>query len=190
MSESQPFLVKSDSRIRTKIASVFWAMMAVVSICFIWLIFAIMMPAFSKSKALAHRAVCRTNLRELGVALIVYAKDYEKPLSFADNWSDVLLKDADISPKLFLCPGDDASEGKSSYAINHNAASQRFREIPPDMVLLFEVSPGPRRWNPSGGPESLTTEYHQGEGCNVLFADGSVQFVPANQLHTLRWTPD
>lgn len=48
----------------------------------------------------------------------------------------------------------------------------------------------PTRWNLSGGPEILTTRYHKGKGCNVLFADGHVEFVPAKKIPTLRWTAE
>ena len=58
---------------------------------------------------------------------------------------------------------------------------------PPDMVLLYETYPG---WNQAGGPEILTVENHQGDGCNVLFVDGHVAFVRQEDLPQLRWTSD
>ncbi|NLW85108.1 MAG: DUF4190 domain-containing protein [Phycisphaerae bacterium] len=142
---------------------------------------------------ITHRnvIVCSSNLSGLNTALIVYAAiENEGIIPNADVWCDVLVSEADVSPKSFICPSSDAVEGQSSYAINRNAAGKRLRDLPADMVLLFEVSPGPRRWNPSGGPESITTEHHRGKGCNVLFAGGSIRIVPAARIHTLRWTPD
>lgn len=58
---------------------------------------------------------------------------------------------------------------------------------PSDMVLLFETYPG---WNQSGGPEILTTDKHQGEGCNVLFVDLHIEFVQMKRLNNLKWKPD
>lgn len=46
-----------------------------------------------------------------------------------------------------------------------------------------------QRWNQVGGKEILTTEYHVGKGCHVLFADGTVKFVKTKDLETLRWEP-
>jgi hypothetical protein len=46
------------------------------------------------------------------------------------------------------------------------------------------------RWNQVGGPEILTTEYHDGEGCMVLFNNGRVDFVRAEQLGTLKWNAE
>ncbi len=40
----------------------------------------------------------------------------------------------------------------------------------------------------AGGPEILTVENHQGDGCNVLFVDGHVEFVRQAGLSQLRWT--
>ncbi len=56
------------------------------------------------------------------------------------------------------------------------------------MVVLFETHPG---WNQSGGPEILTTDNHQGEGCNVLLVDSHVEFVDTeHHLDNLKWKPD
>ncbi len=46
------------------------------------------------------------------------------------------------------------------------------------------------RWNQTGGPQLLTTENHKGEGCNVAFADGRVEFVKTDELSKLRWAVD
>jgi prepilin-type processing-associated H-X9-DG protein len=54
-------------------------------------------------------------------------------------------------------------------------------------VLLFETNNG---WNQSGGLELLTTENHRGEGCNVVFCDGHVEFIQAEDIDKLRWTAE
>lgn len=46
------------------------------------------------------------------------------------------------------------------------------------------------RWNQVGGPEILTTEYHDGEGCMVLFNNGRVDYVRTEQLGMLKWKPE
>jgi prepilin-type processing-associated H-X9-DG protein len=53
------------------------------------------------------------------------------------------------------------------------------------VVLLFESKP---RWNVVGGREILTTENHNGEGCNVAFVDTHVEFVQTEDLGSLKWT--
>ena len=52
------------------------------------------------------------------------------------------------------------------------------------VVLLFETKDG---WNQLGGPEILTTENHEGKGCNILLNDGTARFVKTDELSKLKW---
>jgi len=80
---------------------------------------------------------------------------------------------------------DPNAKNQCSYAINPNAKLDcRF---PAKTVLLFESNPG---WNQSGGPELSTTPNHGGKGCNVLFCDGHVEFVRAEDINNLQWTAE
>ena len=61
------------------------------------------------------------------------------------------------------------------------------KELPGDLVLLFESTPG---WNQRGGPDDVVTDRH-GEnkpGANIAFADGRVEFVKPEDIANLRWT--
>jgi prepilin-type processing-associated H-X9-DG protein len=79
------------------------------------------------------------------------------------------------------------TRGPCNYAINKNV-EELGTSSPPDMVLLFETNrPG---WCQDGGPEILTTNHHNGEGCNILFVDGHVEFVRTKDLNRLKWTPN
>ena len=145
---------------------------------------AILMPALSRTKGIAQRVVCGTNLQGLSMAMMVYGNDYDGKAPTADEWCDLLIQEADVSPKSFRCPA--APEGECHYALNNN-----FREIggrePARIVAMFESRPG---WNQAGGPELLTTEYHDGEGCNVAFGDGHTEFVKADRIDDLYWGPE
>lgn len=44
------------------------------------------------------------------------------------------------------------------------------------------------RWNQVGGAEDLTVDNHEGRGCNVLFGDGTVDWIKAEDIGKLRWT--
>ncbi len=127
---------------------------------------AILMPALSRTKGIAQRVVCGTNLKGLTIAMMVYANDYDDNVATADEWCDLLMRYADVSPKSFRCPS--ATEGECHYALNKNFRKMGIPE-PGRTVAMFESRPG---WNQAGGPELLTTEYHNGEGCNVAFGDG------------------
>ncbi len=145
---------------------------------------AILMPALNQTKKIAQRVVCGTNLKGLSVAMVVYANFYDDRLPTADKWCDLLTQEADVAPVSFRCPA--ATEGECHYALNKNFHKMRG----PDSartVLIFESRPG---WNQAGGPDLLTTEYHNGEGCNVAFADGHTEFVRTDRIDDLYWGPE
>ncbi|MHC5118277.1 MAG: type II secretion system protein [Planctomycetota bacterium] len=111
-----------------------------VVISIIAMLLAILMPALSKVKKIAQRVVCATNLKGLGTAQTVYSQDYEDAYAVQGkrgkhtwdwatdqfqnlnkNWSDdgtitigaslyLLVREADVSPKSFICPSGDESE--------------------------------------------------------------------------------
>jgi prepilin-type processing-associated H-X9-DG protein len=68
--------------------------------------------------------------------------------------------------------------------MNKNLENVDRKSAPPDMVLVFESSPG---WNQYGGPELLTTDNHKGDGCYVLFVDGHIEFIEKQNLDELKW---
>jgi len=126
------------------------------------------------------RLVCGTNVRGLVTAVAIYANDYDDDLPTADKWCDLLMAEADVDEKYFRCP--EQPKGSFSYALNKNLAS--FKSVPADIVLIFEADGGR---NAVGGPEMLTTERHKGEGCNVGFTNGYVEFVKTEDLGSLKW---
>ncbi len=148
------------------------------------LMLAILMPALARARAIAQRKVCATNMSGLGKAMFIYADDNNNTLPIPSQWCDLLIENADVSEKSFLCAG--VHEGPCNYAMNENIENID-ENTPPDIVLLFETSPG---WNQVGGPEILTIENHNGEGCNVLFADGYVEFVKKKDVNNIKWTTE
>jgi len=148
------------------------------------LMMGIMMPALAKTRTIAFRMVCAQNLSALGKAMLIYANDYNDMYPTSSKWCDLLIEHAEVNQKSFCCKG--AQQGPCNYAMNKNV-EKLGTLTPPDMVLLFESQPG---WNQSGGPEILSTDNHQGDGCNVLFVDGHVDFVRTEGLKNLRWTAE
>jgi len=148
------------------------------------LMLGITMPALVRTKHLAQRMACGTNMRSLSMAMLMYAENHDDKFPTGSKWCDLLIEHAGVDRKMFQCRG--ATEGPCNYAMNENVA-----ELGPsnqsDLVLLFETHPG---WNQVGGPEILTTENHRDEGCNVVFVNWHVEFVKTQDLDRLRWKPD
>jgi prepilin-type processing-associated H-X9-DG protein len=120
---------------------------------------------------------CAANLRVLGRAMLIYSCG-DGPYPTSNKWCDLLVQGGYTLEETFVCDG--AREGRCNYAINPNVSPISH----PRLVLLFETKGG---WNQVGGPELLTTENHKGEGCNVLFNDGHVEFVRTEKLGELKW---
>jgi len=142
----------------------------------------ILIPARNPRREYVYRVICMDNLRVLGIAMQKYAVDYDNKYPTVDKWCDLLLQHAGITEKKFVCRGafKKGNQKPCHYAINPNCEP----DSPNDIVLLFETNGG---WNQFGGPELLTIENHRGNGCNVLFNNGHVEFIWKEQIGELKW---
>jgi prepilin-type processing-associated H-X9-DG protein len=149
------------------------------------ILLAILMPALAKVRNLSYRLMCGENIASISKAMALYANDYNEQYPTPSKWCDLLVEKTDVSPMKLKCKGA-PNDGRCNYAMNKNV-EKLGSNAPPDMVLLFESGPG---WNQSGGPELLTTDNHQGDGCNVVYCDGHVAFESKKSLPYLKWTAD
>lgn len=142
--------------------------------------------------SLALRMACGANLTRLAEAMVTYARDNTGRYPEPDQWCDLLLRRQQVKRDCLLCPGVKwewrrqvfpwpvPKNEKCYYAMNPNCEPN----APSDTVLLFETKGG---WNKFGGPGLLTLENHFGNGCNVLFNGGYVQFVSRKRMADLKW---
>jgi prepilin-type processing-associated H-X9-DG protein len=158
---------------------------AVLSLVIVPLLLAILMPVLSRTKHIAQRVVCGTNLKGLSTAMMVYANDYDDQYPTPEQWCDLLIQEVDVSPKSFQCPLD--PEGTFSYAINENAHKIETGRSPAQFVVLFESNLGR---NGVGGMDDVVLRHnqHQGIGGNITFADGHTEFVTEGRIADLQWT--
>lgn len=130
------------------------------------------------SNPFTARERCAANLRALGRCMLVYTSG-DNPMP-TDKWCDLLIesgKDKIAIEKLLKCPAN--KNGRCHYAINVSLSDSN-----PHQVVLFETKPG---FNQVGGPELLSTDNHNGKGCNVLFNDNTVEFVKTEELAKLQF---
>ena len=151
------------------------------------MLLAIMMPALAQTRKIAQRVVCGTNLKGLSTAMTVYANDYSDQYPMPEQWCDLLIQEADVSPKSFQCPLD--PEGSFSYAINENLYKIEPDKVPPQMVVLFEADLGR---NVAGGLDDIVLRHEQNGqlGCNITFAGGHTEFVTEDRIVNLKWTAE
>ena len=161
-------------------------------VAIVGLLMGILSPALARAQSLGQRAVCMSNLKQLGVTTMMYADNNKGQYPTADKWCD-LLEPYYKNNNVLICPAtrkkmfgyiiDPNTKHQCSYAINSNV--KRDCRFPATTVLFFESNLG---WNQSGGAESLTTQNHGNNGCNVLFCDAHVEFVRTEDVNKLRWT--
>ncbi len=142
---------------------------------------AILMPALSNVRHIAQRVVCGTNLKGLSTAMMVYTNDYDEMLP-TENWCDLLIEEADVSPRSFICEDSDAIEGESCYAMNKHVAGKKLGDLPPDVVLFFETDMGVGN-GPRNAPITIRRHYEfLNEFGNVYDEDAFVYKDRFNQF--------
>jgi hypothetical protein len=161
--------------------------LAIAGICvsafFILLMPALLLPALSKAKHKGDTSTCVNQVKEICLAVRLYADENEGQCPPALNWCDAILPNLP-KPESLQCPT--RRNQKSGYALNRRVAGRTLSSIPPDTVMIFETGNG---WNASGGQDDLLPDSPHGRQFVIGFADGSVQQVPADELPTLRWEP-
>lgn len=142
------------------------------------------LPAFAKAKQKAQTINCVSNVKQLSIAMRIYATDNQDHYPAATNWCDTLRSHAGMT-NVFHCPAD-SSGVRCSYAFNAQLAGAEVGKVAPGTVMIFEANGG---WNISGGEELMLAQPRHGRLIVVGFADGHVEQVPASRLSQLQWNP-
>jgi prepilin-type processing-associated H-X9-DG protein len=158
---------------------------AVSAICILLLpvLAAMVLPALARAKDKAQSINCMNNVKQLSLAVRIYAGDHNDQLPPAAGWCDALLANVG-SPQVFCCPAEPGS--RCAYALNDKLGGKRLAEVDPQTVMFFEAAGG---WNQSGGPEAVLTPSRHRSVLLVGFADGHVEAVSASRVSGLRWDP-
>lgn len=152
-------------------------------VLFIPIYAAMLLPALAKAKSKAQTITCVNNLKQLGLAVVVYAGDNKDAYPPPATWCDVTANYRGTD-KVLQCPTH--LEARCGYAYNTNLFDRQAGEVAPNTVMIFESDAG---WNAAGGPELMITQPRHGGVFNVCFADGSVQQLQPAELGSLRWEP-
>ncbi len=114
---------------------------------------AILLPSLSRARELAKRTVCGVNLRAVDASLRSYVEEHDQE---PPNIS-VLIDESSIGSQVLNCPSVDPAMSQAPPYIWIRGADC----ADADNVVLYEP-----------------LQNHGGEGGNVLFCDGHVEFVP------------
>lgn len=142
----------------------------------------LILPQFGRSRPIANVIKCGSNLKQIGLAIHLYAADHGDalPPDFA-----TLMGPGELQPQTFICASNDCTDDVAklpSAATTQQAAGtvvegtstcwyflckfpgQTLSQLTPRHVLVYEK------------PLNHTTETN---GMNVLFADGHTDWIPA-----------
>lgn len=147
---------------------------------------AILFPVFAQAKEAAKRTASMSNIKQLGVGMLMYAGDNDATYCPKEKWCDSIasyVKNTEVwkSPK-----GDEKDPNRVDYAMIAARGGQKLPPVleAPKTPLLFEsgsgdknqyghfeMLPKPPRYNKNGQSQALV--------CN---ADGSAGFVTYKSL--------
>ena len=124
----------------------------------------------------ADASTCLSNLKQLGLAMMMYASDYDERFPPAESWSDALMPYIKNSA-VFACPTDEGHE--HSYAYNQALSGKSLAEVqrPAETVLLFESDAGEKSAADAGSSWPATPRHDGMTG--VAYSDGHCKMMPA-----------
>ena len=129
-----------------------------ISLCML----SILLPSLNRARETANRIRCASNMRQIGMAILLYENDYRaKPTDLA-----VLLQTQDLEPSAVVCPTHGITHAPSAMAFIPNQHTSYVyvgkdlpRLAPPDSIILYEP-----------------ISHHGQDGANFLYGDGHVEF--------------
>ena len=138
------------------------------------LIAAVMFPSLSRARETANRVKCASQMRSLGQAMLLYAN--ENRGVFPPNLEALILTQ-DITGEIFICPSSThtPAPGASVLEVAENLSAG------PHLSYVYLGDGLTVRTDAEAIVMYELLSNHGGDGINVLYADGHVEFHSAQE---------
>ncbi|HEX8551240.1 MAG TPA: DUF1559 domain-containing protein [Abditibacteriaceae bacterium] len=164
-----------------------------VVISIIAILASILFPVFARARENARRSSCQSNLKQIGLAVMQYAQDYDERTLVQDEDAAYLwfkpLQPYIKSEQVFRCPSvaetwtPPTDRPASDYVLNgffaHSLSMARFSSTAQQIMLGERAQDEDHidyhTWD-SDFKDHMQTERHLG-GANYAFADGHVKWM-------------
>lgn len=142
--------------------------------------------ALGESRKRLATGDCQSNLKQLGLALMMYAQDYDDRLPPAQRWTEVLYPYVK-NESVFKCPA--APELECGYAYNRVLSMKLMRQVqsPAEAVSLFDSTIGKKNVADNGA--SWPSPGRHDGGSNCAFMDGHVKWYREKPSFAVKLLP-
>ena len=147
------------------------ALYVVVALVCVFILVSILLPSLNRTRSHPAHLRCSSNLRQIGQGIQMYAN--ENKGVFPDDFAALILTQ-DITSEVFVCyrTNDSRAEGPTTQAVAANLTAGGH-------LSYVYVGKGLTMNSPANAVVAYEPLSNHGDGMNVLFADGHVQW----------WTP-
>ena len=175
-----------------------------VVIAIIAVLAAILFPVFSRARAKARQTSCLSNVKQIGLALMMYAQDYDEVYPVVDHTTGydwwMPLQSYVKNAQVFRCPAyraDPTTEPATDYLLNglfaHGTSMALFQDTSTQIAIAIRKPGGPwtgyHPWPDDGTSWDNLSAYSEFEGhiATTIHNDGSNYGFADGHAKWMRW---